>query len=356
MLASIALCGAPASAIADELDSFCGTATGPRSIALCSDPELRVSAIKRQHAFDQAVTGLSPDARKALLADQKGWVESYALACGLSQVEPPPLPLPAPIKDCMVRAGRARIAYLRAYAAPAVAVGNPAPSDHDPIVYRSGVSPSSSPKQFAPPAPAATTIAPAAAPTAATAPVTDSDLAASIAAKFRRPGYEVEVIAAEPKIFTLRIVYGSAMHPLVAQMDTRRVVRGALKELTAAGRSPATDLITVVVSAAQERRGETGAASVPDWICRTVYSPLGDRLDTEPAIDTDRVARVLYLAQSGMPEADLAIGAANQIGLDTHLAPAEFLDRLADKMRSQKFQVQQSIAEAFGIYETPGAR
>ena len=103
------------SAHADPFDDWCKTARLPLSIAICSDPDLRALAQERQHAYDDANARLSPDRQKALLADQNGWVKSYPLACGLAQDAAPPLPLAPAIKACMAQAGRARIAYLRAY-------------------------------------------------------------------------------------------------------------------------------------------------------------------------------------------------------------------------------------------------
>ena len=100
--------------VGDGLDKWCAQAELPSSIAICSDPELRALVIERQHAFDQARSRLSRDRRKALLADQNSWVRSYPRICGLADA-PPSLPLAPTIKDCMAQAGRARIAYLKAY-------------------------------------------------------------------------------------------------------------------------------------------------------------------------------------------------------------------------------------------------
>src|SRR6266550_5767587 len=99
----------------DTLDEWCKTVKLPSSIAICSNPDLRALAIERQHAFDEAKSRLNQEQQKALLSDQNGWVRSYASACGLTDA-PPQIPLPAAIKDCMAQAGRARVAYLRAYA------------------------------------------------------------------------------------------------------------------------------------------------------------------------------------------------------------------------------------------------
>ena len=99
----------------DDLDYWCRTATLPRMIALCSDGDLRALAIERQRTFDETTSRLSPAQQKALLSDQDRWQSTYPAACGLSPDVPPPLPLAPAMKDCMVQAGRARIAYLSAY-------------------------------------------------------------------------------------------------------------------------------------------------------------------------------------------------------------------------------------------------
>lgn len=105
--------------LGDGLDDLCGTATSPRTIALCSDRDLRAITVERQRAFDEARARLNPDQQKALLTDQSGWVKSYANACGLAEDTPPALPLAPRIKSCMARAGLERIAYLQTYAGAA---------------------------------------------------------------------------------------------------------------------------------------------------------------------------------------------------------------------------------------------
>ena len=134
-LAFLILACLASSARADPFDDWCKTARLPSSIAICSDSDLRALAQERQHAFDDTNAKLSPDQQKALLADQNGWVKSYPLACGLARDVAPALPLAPAIKDCMAAAGRARIAYLRAYAAelPAPTAG-PLP----PVAFQQG--------------------------------------------------------------------------------------------------------------------------------------------------------------------------------------------------------------------------
>jgi uncharacterized protein YecT (DUF1311 family) len=100
---------------ASAFDDWCKTAKLPSSIAICSDPELQALAEERQNAFDEAKSRLDPGSHAALVEDQKGWVGSYSRACGIAPNVAPSLPLAPPIKECMARAGRARIAYLRAY-------------------------------------------------------------------------------------------------------------------------------------------------------------------------------------------------------------------------------------------------
>jgi uncharacterized protein len=113
--------------LGDGLDDWCRSASLPSSIAICSDGDLRALVIERQHAFDEAKARLDPEQQKALLADQNSWVRSYPRTCGLTDA-PPSLPLTPTIKDCMEQAGRARIAYLKAYDGTSAAETTPAPA------------------------------------------------------------------------------------------------------------------------------------------------------------------------------------------------------------------------------------
>jgi hypothetical protein len=142
---------------ADPLVALCATAKLPSSIAICSDSDLRSIAVERQRAFDEARARLSPYGQKALLADQKGWVKTYPMACGLSPAASPALPLTPAIKDCMAQAGRARVAYLRAYGANPSTVALPpssAPPLSPPVAEKSVPPASGAPTP--PPAPPAT--------------------------------------------------------------------------------------------------------------------------------------------------------------------------------------------------------
>ena len=112
--------------LGDGFDDFCQTVTLPRTIALCSDRELRSVAVERQQAFDEARARLTPDQQKALLADQKEWTGSYSQACGLAAEGPISLPLAPTVQRCMAASGRARITYLRAYGAPHTGEGTKA--------------------------------------------------------------------------------------------------------------------------------------------------------------------------------------------------------------------------------------
>jgi hypothetical protein len=87
----------------------------PSSLVICSDPELMGLADERQAAFDQAVARLDAQQQKELLADQTGWVRSYATACGAPPDRTPPNPVPDAVRGCFKRAAQARIAYIRAY-------------------------------------------------------------------------------------------------------------------------------------------------------------------------------------------------------------------------------------------------
>jgi uncharacterized protein/peptidoglycan hydrolase-like protein with peptidoglycan-binding domain len=93
----------------------------PSSIVICSDPELMRRADERQEAIYEARERIGEDAWPALWDDQKAWVRSYALACGIPQDRPPPIPVPASVRACFKRAAEARIAFIQGYglAAPA---------------------------------------------------------------------------------------------------------------------------------------------------------------------------------------------------------------------------------------------
>ena len=110
----------------DALDAWCKGSTTAINIAVCGDNDLRALAIERLHAFDDASVRASADQRKALTGDQNGWAMSYPQACGIHANEQPPQPLPPSVKECLMRAGRTRLDYLRAYATPAAANGNAA--------------------------------------------------------------------------------------------------------------------------------------------------------------------------------------------------------------------------------------
>lgn len=128
--------------LGDGLDDLCSKAVFPSTIALCSDKDLRSLAMQRQSIFDDAKQKLQPDAYKAMVNDQSGWVKTYPLACGL--VDVPSLPLSPDLKRCLTAAGRARVAYLRTYSG----------GDTDTPT----VTPTTSPER---PASTATTISPA---------------------------------------------------------------------------------------------------------------------------------------------------------------------------------------------------
>jgi uncharacterized protein/predicted aspartyl protease len=97
----------------------CTGLTLPSSIVICSDPELIRLADERQDAINEARERIGEDAWPALWDDQKAWVRSYALACGISQERPPPMPVPASVRACFKRAAEARIVFIRGYGSAA---------------------------------------------------------------------------------------------------------------------------------------------------------------------------------------------------------------------------------------------
>jgi len=112
-----------ASGIARAFD--CVGVTFPPTVVLCSDPELKRLADERQEAINEARGRIGEQAWPALWEDQKRWVRSYATACGVPPDQPPPIPVPASVKECFRQAGVARIAYLRAYNSPGGAPPEP---------------------------------------------------------------------------------------------------------------------------------------------------------------------------------------------------------------------------------------
>jgi hypothetical protein len=105
----------------------CSDVKLPSSLVICSDPELMRLADERQQAINEVMARLDPQQRRELLADQTGWVRSYATACGAPPDRVAPSPVPDSIKECFKRAAEARIAYIRAYGLPGGAAP-PSPS------------------------------------------------------------------------------------------------------------------------------------------------------------------------------------------------------------------------------------
>jgi uncharacterized protein/predicted aspartyl protease len=93
----------------------CSSVTLPSSIVICSDPELTRLADERQKAIYEARARVGEEAWPTLWENQKAWVRSYAVACGIPQDLPPPMPVPASILGCFKLAAEARIAFIRSY-------------------------------------------------------------------------------------------------------------------------------------------------------------------------------------------------------------------------------------------------
>jgi hypothetical protein len=115
----------PFGAHAAPSDDWCKTATRPSSLVICSDPELRALADERQQAFNDARLRVGEEGAKALWADQKRWVATYPVTCGITKNAPPPSPVPNTVRDCFKRAGKARIEYLRNYGTAAASTSSP---------------------------------------------------------------------------------------------------------------------------------------------------------------------------------------------------------------------------------------
>lgn len=110
---------APASFLrGDVLDQWCRGSTTASLTVVCGDDELRALAVQRLYAFEEAKARLNEDQQKTLIDDQNKWALSYPQACGLNANVQPSLPLAAPMKDCLEKAGRDRLKYLKDYGLP----------------------------------------------------------------------------------------------------------------------------------------------------------------------------------------------------------------------------------------------
>ncbi len=99
----------------DALDEWCKGSTTALLTAICGDDQLRALALERLHAFDDAKSRLTPDQQKTLIDDQNEWALSYPTACGLNADVQPSLPLDPSLRDCLAKAGQARLQYLKDY-------------------------------------------------------------------------------------------------------------------------------------------------------------------------------------------------------------------------------------------------
>ncbi|HJU20473.1 MAG TPA: peptidoglycan-binding protein [Stellaceae bacterium] len=125
--------------------------------AISGDEELWGLAVERRKVLEEAKPYLSPEQQKALLADESRWFAAYGEACGIAPGTAATVALTAKIRDCLVRAGRARIAYLRAYigqspaTSPSASSGAPAPAGTAPAPAEQPPSTASSRRSPAPP-------------------------------------------------------------------------------------------------------------------------------------------------------------------------------------------------------------
>jgi hypothetical protein len=119
----------------DLLDEWCKGPTTALNIAVCSDDQLRALAIERLRAFDEARRRIGADQQRELAADQNGWAMSYPQACGLPSNLMPSLPLAPSVKQCLAKAGRERLTYLRGYG---TAGAGTTPAAASPVTLPSG--------------------------------------------------------------------------------------------------------------------------------------------------------------------------------------------------------------------------
>src|SRR5215471_2201802 len=123
LVLAVTLVSALGTGVAHAFD--CTGVSLPSSIVICSDPELMRLADERQEAINEARDRIGEDGWPAFWEDQKAWVRSYALACGIPQDRPPPIPVSASVRACFKRAAEARIAFIHGYGLPAPATITP---------------------------------------------------------------------------------------------------------------------------------------------------------------------------------------------------------------------------------------
>jgi predicted aspartyl protease len=114
VLATVSILLSTGSARADHALE-CDKVKLPSSLVICSAPDLMVIADERTQVYHELWDRLDAAQREALKADQNRWVREYATACGVPPDLPPALPASPRVIECFKQAGRARIAYLRAY-------------------------------------------------------------------------------------------------------------------------------------------------------------------------------------------------------------------------------------------------
>jgi uncharacterized protein len=168
----------------------CKRAGVPAQVVTCSDPDLLRLYEERQRAYNDARARLSGKDARALAADERRWIKSYAEGCGVAADTKLPQPVPAEMQACFKRANQDRIAYLRAYPSAAAA----APAAPQPAPPQPAAAPSAAP-QPATAAPPAKTEMPAAAPAGKETP------AAAPAGKGAQP-------AAAPGTLRLKFTFG----------------------------------------------------------------------------------------------------------------------------------------------------
>lgn len=156
----------------DVLDQWCKGSTTALLTAICGDDDLRALAVQRLYAFEEAKARLSADQQKTLIADQNGWAMSYPQTCGLNADVQPTLPLAPRLRDCLEKAGRARLEYLKDYGLPAAQKEAASPPAQAPAAAPAPAAPSpavQNPVAASPPTPSAATEPQAAQPPAAAA-------------------------------------------------------------------------------------------------------------------------------------------------------------------------------------------
>jgi uncharacterized protein len=92
----------------------CARPSAPVESVVCSDRSLEKLLDRRQQAYEAAKARSNESAKKALAEDERRWRKSYPESCGITATGDRPV-IDKAVVQCVARAFKARIRWLRAY-------------------------------------------------------------------------------------------------------------------------------------------------------------------------------------------------------------------------------------------------